>query len=182
MTRSAGSFSQSLRGLDNMVALRKSLGQPKITTSTVITRRNLKHIGPTINLLADHGADRIILNFVEPENEALRFFDLMVPRMSEVTDILSYVEMPAGIECRIEGIPLCLLPGKELHAGDREVIYILRNGSIHRLKATRRQKKGPPCKSCAVRSKCEGVWIEYARKFGWKEFKPIIPIGQKVNS
>lgn len=173
LTRAPGSFSQSMEGLRNMAAIAGRLGRPRITVSTVLTRRNCEGIDRTVAAIAAAGAHRVIVNCVEPEAEALAHFDAVVPRMSAAATALRTVSPPEGIEYRVEGLPSCLMPGRECDAGVREVIHLYRGGRVVRLKATRRQMKGPPCARCASAKRCDGVWIEYARRFGWGEFHPV---------
>jgi len=168
-----GSFEQSVAGLRNLVALRRALGRPLVTTSTVLTRRNLEHAQRIVAFLAGHGVDRIILNYVEPENEALRRFDQLVPRMAEAAERLRDIRPVAGVELKVEGLPACLLREQPRLCGEREVIFLYTGGALRKLRATRRQAKGPPCRSCAARRRCDGVWIEYVRRFGWEEFTPF---------
>ena len=173
LTRTPGSFLQSVTGLRNMAALHAVVGRPRITASTVLTRTNLRCIGAAVAMFATAGASRVIVNHVEPEAEALTHFNAVVPRMTEAARALRRVTPPPGIEYKVEGLPLCLMPGREEEAGDREVIYLWRGGRIVRVKATRRQTKGPPCARCTLSQRCDGVWIEYARRYGWDEFRPV---------
>ena len=36
------------------------------------------------------------------------------------------------------------------------------------------KSKGRGCKRCSFNSTCEGVWNEYAKRRGFREFKPVI--------
>lgn len=170
LTRSPGSFTQSLAGLKAMARLKALLGRPRITASTVLTSRNMGRIGRTVEVLAGAGAGRVIVNVVEPEREALKHFAAVVPRMSEASAALLDVKPPPGVEYKVEGLPPCLMPGREEESGDREIIHLWNSGRIIRLSPTRRQTKGPPCAACALRGRCDGVWIEYVRRYGWDEF------------
>lgn len=174
LTSSRGSQQQTATALRNLLALRSQFGRPRVTVSTVLTRENQKTIARTVRWVADLRPDCMVINYVEPENEALCNFDSMVPRMSEAASVLGRIPVPAGMELKIEGLPLCVLPRQAPPAGDREVIYVFRDGRIRRLSPTRRQKKGPPCRACAVRDRCDGVWIEYLKRFGWEEFAPVV--------
>jgi cyclic pyranopterin phosphate synthase len=175
MTSSRGSHMQTATALKNLVTLRNQRGRPRVTVSTVLTRDNLATIRETVRWVARLGPDCQVINFVEPENEALANFETVVPRMREAAAALAEFPSPASMELKIEGLPLCLLPGRAPPAGEREVIYVFQGGRIRRLSPTRRQKKGPPCRACAARDRCDGVWIEYARRFGWEEFSPVQP-------
>jgi hypothetical protein len=93
--------------------------------------------------------------------------------MTEAAAVLRDLPAVEGVELKVEGLPACLLPGRARLVGDREVIYLFEGGRIRRLSPTRRQIKGPPCRACAARTRCDGVWIEYARRHGWEEFSPV---------
>jgi cyclic pyranopterin phosphate synthase len=168
-----GSFEQSVAGLRNLVALRNDVGRPFVTTSTVLTKRNLERAESIVAFLANCGTNRIVLNVVEPEHEALRRFDRLVPRMTDVAAALRGLRPVAGVEIKVEGLPACLLDDQPRLCGEREIIYLYENRARRRLSPTRRQLKGPPCKSCRARRRCDGVWIEYARRHGWGEFAPL---------
>ncbi|MFA6032819.1 MAG: radical SAM protein [Myxococcota bacterium] len=173
LTRSPGSFAQTMDGLVNLLAVAPRGGALRVTTSTVITTRNLDRAGMIVPMLAKLGVRRMVLNYVEPESEALRHFKSLVPGMAEAGRVLGALTPPAGVELRIEGLPLCVIPGAGVPAGSREIIYLMRGGRVQRLRATRRQAKGGACAACAVRGSCDGVWIEYARVHGWGEFAPV---------
>ncbi len=175
LTRSPGSFAQSTAGLKNMSELRRRGARLAITTSTVLTRRNLAHIRNTVHLLASLGANRVVVNYVEPAHEALRHFESLVPRMSEAALALGATLAPPGLECRVEGIPPCLLRRdcRRSLTGEREAIFMYRDGEVRSLEPTRNQTKGPACGQCVLFDSCDGVWIEYARRFGWDEFRPV---------
>ena len=171
LTQARGSCAQTQKALENLIEIRKSTGRPRITTSTVINRYNLQNLADTVHYLDGLGVDCMVLNFVHPLNEALKNFDQVTPRMTEVAAVLEHLPEVKG-ELKVEGLPLCILP-HPTKAGEREIIYIWREGRLQRLSPTRQQKKGPPCRNCSARLRCDGVWIEYARRFGWGEFGAI---------
>ncbi len=173
MTSSRGSQRQSAAAVHNLLALRREFGRPRVTVSTVLTRENLRSIARTVRWVAELCPDCMVINYVEPENEAKKNFASVVPRMRDAATALAGIPPPPHMELKIEGLPLCVLPREAPPAGDREVIYIFQDGRIRRLSPTRRQKKGPPCRTCAERRRCDGVWIEYARRYGWEEFAPL---------
>jgi MoaA/NifB/PqqE/SkfB family radical SAM enzyme len=173
LTRAPGSFAQTVTGLAHLVAERRAGAELDLTTSTVVTRRNLSELGPAVRLFADLGVSRVVLNFVAPVEAALRHYAALVPRMAEAAAAIRAVAVPPGLECRVEGLPPCVLGGSGDLVGAREEITMLVDGELRLLLPTRDQIQGPPCARCARADGCDGVWAEYARRHGWDEITPV---------
>jgi cyclic pyranopterin phosphate synthase len=172
LTRAPGSFAQAVTGLRNLAATRGAGAALDLTTSTVVTRRNLAELEPAVRLFAALGARRVILNFVAPVEEALRHFDALVPRLTEAAAVVRGLAAPPGVELRVEGMPPCVLGAGHGRVGPREEITIFVDGELRRLEPARDQAKGPPCGRCVLADGCDGVWAEYARRHGWAEITP----------
>ncbi|MBI5478911.1 MAG: radical SAM protein [Deltaproteobacteria bacterium] len=173
LTRAPGSFAQAVTGLARLAAVRRAGADLELTTSTVVTRGNLSELAPAVRLFATFGVSRVVLNFVAPVQEALRHYDALVPRMAAAAAAIRAIAVPAGLECRVEGLPPCVLAGRGQLAGAREEITLFVEGALRPLAPTRDQVKGPPCARCALAERCDGVWAEYARRHGWEELTPV---------
>ena len=60
LVRTAGTFEQTVAGLDNVTRLRKF--GVSLHTSTVITHRNVKYLGEIYAFLREHGVQQVVFN------------------------------------------------------------------------------------------------------------------------
>jgi cyclic pyranopterin phosphate synthase len=177
LTRSPGSFRQTVKGIRNA----RRLGIPVIMNS-VITRLNHALLAEMALLFVSLGVDQFQLAFVHALGSAAADFDDIVPRLSHarpfVLEALGIGDR-ARVRCMTEAIPLCFLPGVEDHAAEfvipRTRIYdagrVVEDYTEFRL--SEGKAKGPVCAACACRDVCEGPWREYPERFGWEEFSPL---------
>jgi cyclic pyranopterin phosphate synthase len=82
LTRTPESFAQTLAGLDN-VARYKRYGV-ELHTSTVITKRNLPHMGAIYRFLRAHGVDQVVFNVMQANGRANTHFEQIFPRYTEI--------------------------------------------------------------------------------------------------
>lgn len=82
LTRTPDSFEQTVAGID-MVARYKRHGV-QLHTSTVITKRNLPHLGDIYRFLRAHGVDQVVFNVMQANGRANTYFDQLFPRYSEI--------------------------------------------------------------------------------------------------
>jgi MoaA/NifB/PqqE/SkfB family radical SAM enzyme len=168
LTRTRGSFEQTLAGIDNVVSLRVS-HPVRLVTSTVVTRRNLARVGRIIEFLGGRGVDTLVLNVVEPSGEALDHFETLAPRYEEIA---GHIRMAVeGSEFRekvvVEGIPLCLCRDFLDCTGVREQIHLLEGSDIKALPTDRNHVKTGRCEGCDLTALCPGVFAEYVKRRGW---------------
>jgi MoaA/NifB/PqqE/SkfB family radical SAM enzyme len=177
LTRAEGSFSQTVRGIENLV----SLGQ-RVITNTVITRTNQADLPALAALLVGLGVRQFQLAFVHILGTAAAEWEAVVPRKSEVMPFVQRaldIGRGAGVACFTEAIPLCLMGGYEAHVAEARIpstVVFDAEAVIDDYSDYRRSQgkaKGPPCQSCRHASVCEGPWREYPERYGWDEFQPI---------
>jgi len=177
LTRSPGSFDQTVAGLDNLAAR----GLPVIT-NTVITRSNFRHLEAIAMLLIQRGVTQYQFAFVHALGSALKNFQAVVPRMELLSPYVMRglkIGREHGVKCTTEAIPACILPGYEDHMAEWILpdarIYDARNvlESYASYRVKEGKAKGPQCKECKWDHVCEGPWREYIEKFGWDEFTPV---------
>ena len=82
LTRTRGSFEQSLAGLRILKALQR-VTRLDIHTSTVINTRNFKLMGAIYATLSPY-VDQVVFNVLQPWGRGFTFFKRLMPRYSEV--------------------------------------------------------------------------------------------------
>ena len=83
LTRSPGSFRQARAGLANCARI-KQRGDLRVHTSTVITQRNLPHVGAIHAMLQAHRVDETVWNVMMAKGRGARHFETLMPRYGEV--------------------------------------------------------------------------------------------------
>ncbi len=176
LTRSQGSFAQTVRAIRNL----KDLGQI-VLTNTVITRSNYRHLPEIAALLVGLGVDQYQFAFVHALGAAAENFLSVVPRFALIEPHVHRgldVGIAAGRRVMTEAIPYCFMKGYEVYVAERiiprtkifEGHVTIEDYTHHRL--VEGKAKGPRCPECAFHAICEGPWREYPEHFGWDEFIP----------
>lgn len=203
LTRTPGSFEQTVGGLDSVAKL-KRFGV-ELHTSTVITDRNLPHLLDVYRFLRSRGVDQVVFNVMQANGRADTYFEQIFPRYTDIAarfraflrDV-GEAEPPAFLVdiplCTTEGIPdfnrgfverYChydlaeqvALPA--LDAGERAGEGAGR-GLLKVLRADlddEQRDKREACASCRYEPSCEGVWRNYLKRYGWAEMDPV-PAGR----
>lgn len=180
-TRCVGSFKQTLQAIKNLV----SLGVPVLTNS-VVTKFNYKYLPELVSLLIKLKVDQFQLAYVHPVGNAWKYFDIVVPRM---TDAAPYIMKALDIakengygpgRAMVEAFPPCMMKGYEKFCSEFYMPHHNRvvdlDQEIPDFEEWRKEsgkRKFPQCKECKYNSVCEGPWKEYPERFGSKEFKPV---------
>lgn len=110
LTRTPDSFEQTVAGLDVIAAL-KPHGLD-LHTSTVVTRRNLPHLGEIYRFLRGHGVDQVVFNVMQANGRANTHFDRLFPPYTEIADLFGrFLEEQYLLEEQVMAflvdIPLC---------------------------------------------------------------------------
>lgn len=85
LTRTPGSFGQTVRGLAVIKALaRRSGHQVELHTSTVVNKRNLPHLTQIYCFLRERGVDQAVFNAMEATGRGQVHFERLFPRYSDV--------------------------------------------------------------------------------------------------
>jgi MoaA/NifB/PqqE/SkfB family radical SAM enzyme len=177
LTRSPGSFKQTVRGLINLM----ELGQ-YVLTNTVITRSNYRHLPEIAKLLVRYSVSQFQFAFVHAVGAAGENFKSVVPRKSLIEPYVKRgldIGIMADRSVMTEAIPYCFMRGYEEYVAERIIprtkIFDA-HGTIDDYTDYRLNEgklKGPPCEKCLKNDECEGPWREYPEAFGWDEFKPV---------
>ena len=184
ITRSKGSFKASLQGLRNILKL-----NVRVQTNTVISKLNYKILDRLMIFFHEQGVKEIELDFLRPIGNAWRYFDMIVPRKSEVVPYLEKaLELAEGLSFDtifVDDYPLCFMKNFKQYNADYiamseglgphdEQAFFYERSELELKQIHQNQKlRGPPCRNCSFNNHCEGDWNEYVQKMGWKEFKPI---------
>lgn len=201
LTRTPGSFEQTVAGL-HVVASLKRYGAA-LHTSTVVTRRNLPHLGDIYRFLRGLGVDQVVFNVMQANGRADTYFDLIFPTYTEIAAVAreflaAQLQREDPVHAVLVDIPLCTTEGlPDLNRGyvedyvhyehedthgllSEELLGQRSGGNSGELVQIRRsdlddnaRRKRPECKQCKYDSVCEGVWGNYLRRRGWAEFNPV---------
>lgn len=177
LTCSAGSFKQTVKGIENI----RSLGK-EVVTNTVITKTNFRYLSEIANLLVNLDVSQFQFAFPHAIGRAGENFRLIIPR---IKDVIPYVKkgLDIGISAKrrvmTEAIPFCFMTEYEEQIAERiipeakvfDADFVVDGYSKYR--KDKGKMKGTSCKKCNRYKICEGSWKEYPEKFGWKEFKPV---------
>jgi cyclic pyranopterin phosphate synthase len=176
LTRSPGSFSQTVKGIKNL----KSLGQ-RILTNTVVVKQNYRNLPDIAKLLVNLDVDQFQFAFVHPMGNALKNFDETVPRISEAAPYIHkglQIGIDAGKRVMAEAMPYCQMEGYEDYIAEKVIPETEVRGKEHqntdsftKQRQTEGKTKFPQCDECKYDSICEGPWKEYPAKMGGEEFK-----------
>jgi cyclic pyranopterin phosphate synthase len=119
LTRTPGSFVQTVRGIDVIKALGRATKRAiDLHTSTVITKRNLPHLAEIYRFLRAHGVDQVVFNVMQANGRAHTFFEQIFPSYTEIAAefrkfIAESEETARGekVMAFLVDIPLCTTEG-----------------------------------------------------------------------
>ncbi|NVB36979.1 radical SAM protein [Pseudenhygromyxa sp. WMMC2535] len=201
LTRTPGCFEQTVGGLDT-IARFKRYGI-ELHTSTVITKRNLPHMGEIYRFLRSHGVDEVVFNVMQANGRADTYFDLIFPTYVEIAAVAraffaEQSQREAEVSAVLVDIPLCTTEGipdpnrgyvenyvhyehEDTHGLlSEEILGQRAGGASGELVQIRRgdlddnaRHKREACRGCKYDAVCEGVWGNYLRRRGWDEFEPV---------
>jgi len=162
ITRTKNSFEQTVGGLNNILACRKS--NQSVEIRTIISKLSYKHLDQVLSLVKAHfsSIDRVILIFIEREGQAIKHsksvnlsYSQAKPYLEKIYPFFSFLK-----EIRLYHFPLCSLDPKFWPfvwrtLPDKEITFI------------------PSCAQCQYKKYCLGIHKDYPDKIKSREFKPI---------
>jgi sulfatase maturation enzyme AslB (radical SAM superfamily) len=177
ITGRPGSFEQTVAGVRNIAAAGKLVG-----AKLVLTALNAGHVLATTRLMVDLGFDIFVFSYVHGVGNARRNYDRLAVRYTDLwpqvkasVDHLKPLDLPANLET----FPFCIVPGYEalvaeinFRAGEFNVKFVGRELQSWTSARLEQKTKFEGCSACSFEPLCEGVWSEYAEKFGGAEFRP----------
>lgn len=177
LTTSKGSFAQTYQGLKNLVSLNQS-----ITTNTVITKSNYRHLPEIAKMLALLSVKSSQLAFPHMLGNAMKNYKSVIPKKSLIEPYVKAaldISTKYGARMMTEAIPYCFMNGYEKYVVEKYIpmtkIYDL-DFTIENFTEVRKKYgkvKGKMCPACKYNDECEGPWREYPQLFGWSEFKAV---------
>jgi MoaA/NifB/PqqE/SkfB family radical SAM enzyme len=202
MTRTPGSFVQTVAGLEQAARLRAA--GVELHTSTVVTRRNLPKLPELVHFLRSRGVDQIVLNVMQPTGRAEQHFARLFPRYRAIVDAFSALLAALGeprARVFLVDVPLCAserLPDFNRGFVERQLHYELRRDArtepaqaapLTALERVSRddldrveRRKRAECSACRYEPVCEGVWRIYLEHYGWDELMPVAPSGRPLDT
>lgn len=183
LTRRKGSFRQTVLGMHNIRKMTR--GRVQVLANTVVVKKNYRHLPDIARLLIGLRVHQYQFAFVHAMGNALRFFQKIVPRK---TDVIPYVKkaidigVNAELPVYVEAIPLCLMKGYERYVSE---FYIpstelwdrgRRIPKFEDIRINDGKIKFSQCQRCCREDCCEGPWKEYPEYYGDEEFQPIVSV------
>ncbi len=182
LTRSDGSFEQLNKGAENIKNINSEI---YLCTNTTITKYNYRYLPEIAKKNIEIGADGCEFIFVHPRGNALKNFYDVVPKLESVRSFIPKT-LEIGKRFNVKHFefryfPLCYVPKnslsefvslenlREQHVGPefKDLNVELGRKNIGRV-------KGKKCKECIYDNICEGVFKEYADRYGLEELKPVV--------
>ena len=183
MTRSKGSFEQTLSALLLADKLKRKFNF-KFTINTTVSKINYKDIPNLFYLFSSFkNLDYIILNAVVFKGNALRYIDKVAVRYEKIVEQIKKASENFSSfflkKVYINGIPYCLLEGLKISIENEDAMLMEDRkveGKFNREITDDyfNKIKRPACRKCLYNNICPGVPSNYIKKFGWREFKPVI--------
>jgi cyclic pyranopterin phosphate synthase len=114
LTRTPESFEQTVAGIDNIARLKRY--GVELHTSTVITKRNLPHMGEIYRFLRSHAVDQVVFNVMQANGRANTYFEKIFPTYTEIAETAkSFLDAQRKLEPLVMAflvdIPLCTTEG-----------------------------------------------------------------------
>jgi MoaA/NifB/PqqE/SkfB family radical SAM enzyme/SAM-dependent methyltransferase len=155
----------------------------ELTVNVVVTRQNLEALEPIVDLVLRYSDLTLKFSMVQPKGGGDRAFAALMPRVGEVAErvraAIAYgrARAPAGLRFAHDGIPLCLLPGVEGDFDDLKThrfATMVEVGEPDFFPVDDADKIQPaPCRGCALRGACPGLFRGYHDVFGDGELRPV---------
>ncbi len=198
LTRTPGSFAQTVAGIETIARFKRH--GVELHTSTVITKRNLPHMGEIYRFLRGLGVDQVVFNVMQANGRANTYFDKIFPRYTEIAEVArAFLDEQRAIEPRVMAflvdIPLCTTEGlpdenrgyvesyahyEPAGSGSHDLTLRVEEGAEGQLVKMRRsdldeaaRDKRDACRECRYDGACEGVWRNYLARYGWDEMQPV---------
>jgi MoaA/NifB/PqqE/SkfB family radical SAM enzyme len=183
-------FSETTAGMRNLIS-----NGVIVRTNTVISKLNLPYLEALVPFLAGQFPEIRMaqLTFPHPNGNAYKNFEKVIPQLRETAEVVVRT-LRQGLRREIwflvEAIPPCLLPGFEKHNIDLRPLQVIGSdmgsgfpeGRVPQYREALRpeKRKGKQCASCSLVTICDGIWKEYAEKFGTEELSPVRNLEPKV--
>lgn len=162
VTRTQGSFEQTIKGLENLLKNKKK--KQIVGVRTVLNQFSYKYIGQTLELLRDKfsSLDRVIIIFPEFEAQAIKNIKRVKINYTQTKPYIDgvYPLLSSFKEIRFYHFPLCTV-GKKIWP------YLWRTLPASEVKFVK------VCGKCNYKHLCLGIHKGYLENISKKDFSPI---------
>ncbi len=176
----ADTFDQAMRALDNLEGR-----VPDLTVNCVVTTANLAELDGVVDALAGRRGLTLKLSMTQPKGGGARAFDVIVPDVAECAAAIAAAirrgqasAAPGGLRFAHDGVPLCLLPGLEDLYDDlktHDYATMIESDEDDFVPVDDVAKIHPaPCRDCALRGPCPGLYRGYADVRGAAALRPVL--------
>jgi len=161
ITRNPGSFSQTQKGIENILRFKKITQSLEIRV--VIHRLNYRFLVEIIKFIKSYfpGTTRLVLVFFEIEGQAVKNLQRIKLTYSQLLPYLDkvYSFIKVFPEVRFYHFPLCVVPPKFYP-------YVWRTLPRYEVNFLKN------CRSCSIKEFCLGIHNGYLKYIGEREFRP----------
>ena len=163
ITRTPGSFFQTVKGIQNLLKYKK-FGLHELELRIIITKLTYKYVEKILKFIKENFSqvDRIVIIFMEMEGQAGKNFKIVGLTNTRFQRFIPGIAkwIPKFKEFRFYHFPLCTIyPSLWKYVWrtlpDYEVTFL------------------PKCETCLYKKYCLGIHKDYLKKVGSGEFKPI---------
>jgi sulfatase maturation enzyme AslB (radical SAM superfamily) len=154
LTRSNGSFWETMQGLENLAGLSYDTF---VCLRIPVCKENFADLENAVSTALNFGVNRIILSMQDYSAS----FQSVLPHIANAVNISIFNRT----WILTEGIPFCMMPGLEPHIGE------LLQGLTGIYERTFQHHK--QCIDCIFRDLCPGIEVRYPAQFIKKEISPV---------
>jgi len=177
LTQVPGSFNYVLKAIKNLQELKL-----RIEINTVINKINYKYYPQFIDFFAQKGIGSFMIIYPTYVGQMAKNWREVGVRMMEVAPYLKKaLDLADKLEidkAMIFNIPPCCIPGYEkciVEFGPFRTKVEGPNSAVENVDLDRKKvkRKVRQCRQCKYFNSCEGIYKDYLKFFGTKEFQPI---------
>ena len=186
ITRTSGSFYQTIEGLKNL----KALGQ-EVITNTVISKANYRFLPRIAEFLIKNGADELEFSLIHAADGVYKNNGNIMLSLKEagphIKDLIALANK-GNVRLRVENIPYCYLEGNEnllsnlYYPPDARTRLKIVDIDGNCIGGDGDKIKCVHSAGCKYGPACEGLYKNYFKSFGFKDVKPDLSFGQKPPS
>ena len=192
ITGSAGSFEQTSEGIKNLI----SKGNNNITLKTVVLKQNYTDLPKILAFAVESEIRAFNITFPQLCRHTEIYAKDIIPKYKDIKLYLDEVlerSRRLNLQVILSAIPFCFVSQRYFAYMD-EINYLKKwvSGDLFKRKTldstedilidleVNRRSKPKQCKKCKFYNICLGVWKEYLKLYGDKEFKPVK--GEKIET
>ena len=183
LTATPGSFSELMKGLANL----KKLGFKRVGGNTTVVKGNMHALPALAELYIRLGTRNVEYIFVDPNYGGARNdFARLVPKISAAAPYMKKalrIGLAAGFgQWKVRYVPLCHFKGFEAQISETNERLLFhtehwapdfKNTDAIGSRSVVGRRRTAACKGCARFHVCEGIWVEYLKRYGDRELKAV---------